>query len=276
MLSYSGDLKKDGWIPVTALPQLECSVTDPDFKALLRAKMLHRRGEECTCLEKREWEWPAGRGWVVHDWLDYNPSRDENEVKTAQKAELRDPALRQAVRERDLGRCRYCGVKTSTANRSTVLQTLDHVDPLIAAGLDNLVIACKPCNAAKKKRTPEQALMKLLDVDDVRALHLAELGEPDLDSSLGSKRVPNGQADAPGRVGSGTGRVAVLGPPTTRRDSVTPNPYTRAGHGDPDPDPPPTPPPTVHERASPARAAPPSPRPTRPTAKQRKAGRRRR
>jgi 5-methylcytosine-specific restriction endonuclease McrA len=49
------------------------------------------------------------------------------------------------------GRCFYCETELSE-------MTVDHVEPLAAGGTDtlqNLVIACKPCNASKGKKAIE-------------------------------------------------------------------------------------------------------------------------
>lgn len=59
---------------------------------------------------------------------------------------------------RDGYRCQYCGC------RNEVL-TVDHVLPKSRGGSEsweNLTTACKPCNARKGNRTPEEAGMSLL------------------------------------------------------------------------------------------------------------------
>ena len=58
-------------------------------------------------------------------------------------------ALKLAL-EKHGGMCFYC--KTATATDVSVEMTLDHVEPQALGGgseLTNLVVACKPCNAAK-------------------------------------------------------------------------------------------------------------------------------
>lgn len=62
--------------------------------------------------------------------------------------------LRKAVFARDRHTCTYCG------RIATRLQC-DHIIPLSRGGpstLDNLTTACKPCNNAKRARTPEEWL----------------------------------------------------------------------------------------------------------------------
>jgi hypothetical protein len=71
--------------------------------------------------------------------------------------DLRPPSsiwidLRQQVFARDDYTCRYCG------QRGGVLEC-DHVFPVSKGGgheLDNLVTACRPCNRAKRDKTPEE------------------------------------------------------------------------------------------------------------------------
>lgn len=61
-----------------------------------------------------------------------------------------------AAYERDGSRCRYCG--------SVEKLSIDHIRPRIQGGcddLENLAVACRPCNSRKNGRTPEQAGMTL-------------------------------------------------------------------------------------------------------------------
>jgi 5-methylcytosine-specific restriction endonuclease McrA len=63
------------------------------------------------------------------------------------------------VATRDDFRCQYCGGKFPLRRL-----THDHVVPRSQGGRtawDNIVMACYPCNEAKRNRTPEQAGMKL-------------------------------------------------------------------------------------------------------------------
>ena len=61
---------------------------------------------------------------------------------------------------RERNQCMYCGSHFSTADL-----TIDHVVPRSQGGVDsweNLVAACRGCNARKGGRTPEQAGMALV------------------------------------------------------------------------------------------------------------------
>ena len=64
---------------------------------------------------------------------------------------------RQNIYRRDGHKCQYCGSKSSL--------TLDHVIPISKGGnssWENLVTACKKCNARKGDFTPNESGMKLL------------------------------------------------------------------------------------------------------------------
>jgi 5-methylcytosine-specific restriction endonuclease McrA len=63
---------------------------------------------------------------------------------------------RRAVFARDDYRCQYCGRQADS---------IDHVVPRSRGGRDvwdNLAAACRPCNSAKRDRTPDEAGMRLI------------------------------------------------------------------------------------------------------------------
>lgn len=75
--------------------------------------------------------------------------------------------LREEVIARDGLFCRYCGRELEEKGEWPLFPTLDHVVPRAQGGehtVENLVVACQPCNQRKKDRTPEQAGMELLPV----------------------------------------------------------------------------------------------------------------
>lgn len=73
------------------------------------------------------------------------------------KALQRQPDLRDAIKMRDGGMCRYCGRDVDWSDRrGQVGGCYDHVDPEGQNVYDNLVVACRGCNSAKGSRTPEQ------------------------------------------------------------------------------------------------------------------------
>lgn len=66
---------------------------------------------------------------------------------------------RQNVLARDRWKCQYCGEQKPTPEL-----TFDHVIPRSRGGKtawDNIVIACRECNARKGNRTPREARMTL-------------------------------------------------------------------------------------------------------------------
>jgi 5-methylcytosine-specific restriction endonuclease McrA len=82
---------------------------------------------------------------------------------------------RRAVFARDLNRCQYCG---------SAAENLDHVLPRSRGGAhewDNVVAACRPCNARKGNRTPHEAGMALRTTPQPPRQHgwlLVGLGSP--------------------------------------------------------------------------------------------------
>jgi 5-methylcytosine-specific restriction endonuclease McrA len=79
----------------------------------------------------------------------------------------RMPTLRSEIRERDGDYCRYCGTEVGWGNRrGTAGATYDHVDPNGPNTLDNVVVACRGCNASKGGRSPEEAGMKLVPIQN--------------------------------------------------------------------------------------------------------------
>jgi hypothetical protein len=110
---------------------------------------------------------PTSGGFEFHQWIERNPTRVEVETQRSvnrRRSDLhRDATLRETVRKRDEDRCRYCGVDVDfRARRGPHRGTYDHVDPDGPNDVDNLVVACGPCNASKGHRTPRQAGMSLL------------------------------------------------------------------------------------------------------------------
>lgn len=81
----------------------------------------------------------------------------------------------QVVRERDLDRCRYCGVEVNWKDRrGSIGGTYDHINPRGLSDVDNIVVCCRKCNSTKGLRTPSQAKMILLPLK----LHLGNTQVP--------------------------------------------------------------------------------------------------
>jgi 5-methylcytosine-specific restriction endonuclease McrA len=218
-----------------------------------RAPLLHQRGADgspppCPCLDGRVW--PADFAYAIHDYLDRNPSRAENDVHRAKKRELRDAKLKRAVRDRDHDRCRYCGKTCKPSDRvSDDGLTFDHVDPEVANGMDNLVVACRGCNNRKGRRTPGQADMHLIDLQPPATGPVTVAGPvagpvsapgtgllPEQRQAPGRGQIPT----SPGRDGDGFGTAqpsgstgpasrppGQIGPPATARGTRSTSPYLR-------------------------------------------------
>lgn len=140
-------------------------------------------------------------GWIVHDFLGFNDSREKQE-KDAHANRMRinlmrDTKLVAAIKRRDRDRCRYCGCQVKWGDqRGASGATYDHVKPIEKGGLntlDNVVIACRSCNSRKKHLTLREAGMKLLPP--------GSMGAPAVEAVPS----PAGSTPGSGRVGSGTG-----------------------------------------------------------------------
>jgi hypothetical protein len=73
---------------------------------------------------------------------------------------------RYEVLRRDNHACRYCGCMAPD-----VKLTVDHVMPVALGGSDNpdnLVAACRDCNAGKTSTSPSEALVQQVGEDDIR------------------------------------------------------------------------------------------------------------
>lgn len=230
MIAWSNRYATDGMLPVEVVAKY---ASRAELSRLVRpgpsgAPMLHTPGECCRCVATSG-EVPAG-WYAVHDFHGYNERADELRIRRARKTELRDPALRLAVRERDGDHCRYCAVAcTLTGPRRLVL---DHVDPRRVAGAVNLVVACHACNAAKGNRTPAEAGMALLPARSWELSHTR--------STMDSH--PGGRADGAGvraRTGPRARGAGYAGPDGVRDHESVPDrrdhtgqPFWRTDHGD--------------------------------------------
>lgn len=165
LLSWVSGERSDGFVTADILDLFGWPAAT---ERLLRARfgmasLLHTRedGEPCSCMAGRTWR--DDFEYLMHDYLDRNPSKSENEVHRAKARELKDPALKAKVRDRDRDICRYCARQCKHSDRtSDAGVTFDHVDPEIADGMSNLVVACRGCNNRKRRRTPEAAGLVLL------------------------------------------------------------------------------------------------------------------
>lgn len=108
-----------------------------DIKALVRVRLWHGPGHDCERCPQ-----PEPEAYVMHDYLEYNPSR--NHVLGRKRIAA---GVRQLVFERDEHACVTCGTSDDL--------TLDHIYPWSLGGADdeaNLQTLCRPCNIAKGAR----------------------------------------------------------------------------------------------------------------------------
>lgn len=162
LLSWSNRYGTDGLVPTHVLRGYATRTETARLLSLgpSGAPLLHGPGDQCRCLVTGQ-PVPA-RTYALHDFDDYNELAAELRLRAARRAELRDPALRLAVRNRDRDLCRYCAVACTVTGPRRL--ELDHIDPRVAHGAVNLVVACHACNAGKGNRTPDEAGMTLLPV----------------------------------------------------------------------------------------------------------------
>lgn len=150
------------------------------------------------------------RGWLFHDWQDYNPLEEDTSSELGRRRWSRKNALSknrqlcEDVQQRDRNLCRYCGQRVAWANKRGPLGgTYDHVDPEGANTFDNVVVACRRCNGRKRDRTPTEAGMPLLPVP---APYRAELTPaPNGVDSDSAPPTRGGAESGRSRVGRGSG-----------------------------------------------------------------------
>jgi HNH endonuclease len=120
-------------------------------------------------LDRVGWEQAADGRYVVHDFPKYGPPAHNNDPRAAYRMALsRDPELRNAIKARDAGRCRYCGRRVDFADRKGPQgATYDHLDPRGPNTLENVVVCCRACNSRKRGRTIAEAGMKLIRLPDL-------------------------------------------------------------------------------------------------------------
>lgn len=183
MMAWASRMNSDGIIPVDAMPLIATNALQTMPQAedaaglMIDKKLLHRR-------TKRE-----GGGYRIHDFLDYNPSKETVQRKAQaddQRAIMRElhtwlhkspigKRVKAKIVERDGTTCCYCGrddLRTDGDRRSPDRRTFDLIDPATAGSWDrsgaplsgedvwrvhNLwVVACGYCNSLKNSRRPDE------------------------------------------------------------------------------------------------------------------------
>lgn len=90
----------------------------------------------------------------LFNWFDQSKTVEAQSLR-----KIKEPipdAIKWEIWERDNFTCQYCGERKRLS--------VDHINPESHGGqlvLNNLVTACRSCNAQKGARTPEEAGMKL-------------------------------------------------------------------------------------------------------------------
>jgi len=184
-ISYCREHLTDGLIPREAVGTLAPGLMTPYKHAarLVEVGLWHEEKD----------------GFRVHDFLDWNPTRDEVEANREwgrqRKGLYRDKDVTAAVRERDQSLCRYCGALVNwTDRRSEFGGQFDHVIPRGPATLENVVVSCRGCNIRKNDRTPDEAVMPLLQVGTSSGREKTSSKRPVTSSPHASARIGAGDA----------------------------------------------------------------------------------
>jgi 5-methylcytosine-specific restriction endonuclease McrA len=161
--SWCSSYKTDGVVLDAQLPILAPQVG-------LSVAKIRAAARELT--ESGMWKQTTdSKGWVFHNWTDFNPTRLQQDKEAAIERERKkiqnDPDLKAAVRLRDRDRCRYCGERVNFAARTGHLAgRYDHVIPVTKGGkteIDNVVVCCDYDNRRKYNKTLDEAQMVLLE-----------------------------------------------------------------------------------------------------------------
>lgn len=156
--SWSARNQEDGFVPESMIARF---TSDPvqAVRVLASRKVLHRAKGG---VRFSDWaRWARALGFPAEG--DDQAQREQTPAARRQ-ALFRDPALKQAIRERDCDRCRYCGIAVRWGKgRAGDSGAYDCIDPRGFVSPGNVVVACMACREAKGDRTPEQAGMKVLD-----------------------------------------------------------------------------------------------------------------
>jgi 5-methylcytosine-specific restriction endonuclease McrA len=121
--------------------QYQRLIADPNKKLYLLQKGKNWRRKNILRARELNRNWTARHKDKI---IARNASRRSNR-------EPMDPAIVKEVFKRDNYICQYCGSKNNLS--------IDHKIPLARGGshdIDNLCIACKPCNSSKNTKTPEE------------------------------------------------------------------------------------------------------------------------
>lgn len=152
-MCYVAEHETDGFIPDHEPPHWGVPRVDKYVEALVSEGL---------------WQ-PCDSGWMIRNWLIRQPGAAQVAMRRAgnarRQALFRDPGLKRAIRARDQDLCRYCGeAVTFGAGRAASSGSFDHIDPSGPNSLENLVVACVPCNSRKLNRPLDECGMELLPI----------------------------------------------------------------------------------------------------------------
>ncbi len=188
---------------------------------LVDVGLLHGHGHDCPRCDAVDPE-----SWIFHDWwaLGYDKAAQVSVTRLKMK-ELKNAEIINAVWARDCrdpakptqAYCRYCSKvvkRKDTRSKPGDRAQLDHVDPTVATGARNIVVACGDCNRKKGRRTPEQADMTLLP-----APRQLDTGSPRPATPTGHEATTHGpESDRRPRSTSSTSPRPTTPVETARRD----------------------------------------------------------
>lgn len=186
---------------------------------LVDAGLWHTAGHTCSRCSQ-----PPPGSFKFHDWSDYGyATREEKQLKDRKAKELKDSRIRAEVWARDCvspdrpreADCRYCGKRVRQKDSRSALGDrahLDHVDPTLAIGPTNIVIACGECNQRKGQRQLSQTELQLRPPPAHSAQHQAAAGprvSPTAVAGPASPDVPAAETTvSPGTAAAGAGSPA--------------------------------------------------------------------
>lgn len=219
---------------------------------LVDAGLWHVAGHTCSrCTQ------PPPGSFKFHDWSDYGyATREEKQLKDRKAKELKDSRIRAEVWARDCvspdrpreADCRYCGKRVRQKDsRSDPADRahLDHVDPTLAIGPTNIVVACGGCNQHKGQRQLSQTELGPLRPPPAHAAHHQAAAKPRVSPTAvadpASPTVPAAEttvSPGPAAAGTGspTGRPQTPGTPATAAHERPPRPDHPETRLEPDPE----------------------------------------
>lgn len=209
---------------------LNAEIVDHLASLLVGVRLWHGPGHDCPRCPA-----VAAGTWLFHDWFDIKYDRAADKaIADRKKAELKDAALLKQVWARDctdpafptIGKCRYCGIvvkRKDTRSTTGARPFIDHVDPTVADGVRNLVLACSTCNQRKGNRTPMEAGLVLLPPPRPESATTSPVSPHSAAAGIVSPGNPAAGTFSPTLSAAGTPEVATDHAATTPRPTSRPD-----------------------------------------------------